>query len=145
MQSAGHKRPRPDEVVAEGVSPPMGAPAASAAVSVAAAPAAADGGDDVGGDAIGIQKAIKKFKDPAFSMKTLLGQASITTNDKGETVVVDRYNFNEENPDSFKDYARKAARVVSDPIYGSFREAGSIFGSDEGEGSFVRINLGKLL
>lgn len=101
--------------------------------------------DDVGGDAIGIQKAIKKFKDPAFSMKTLLGQASITTNDKGETVVVDRYNFNEENPDSFKDYARKAARVVSDPIYGSFREAGSIFGSDEGEGSFVRINLGKLL
>jgi len=101
--------------------------------------------DDVGGDAIGIQKAINKFKDPAFSMKTLLGQASITTNDKGETVVVDRYNFNEENPDSFKDYARKAARVVSDPIYGSFREAGSIFGSDEGEGSFVRINLGKLL
>ena len=101
--------------------------------------------DDVGGDAIGIQKAIKKFKDPAFSMKTLLGQASITTNDQGETVVIDRYNFNEENPDSFKDYAMKAARVASDPIYGSFREAGSIFGSDEGEGSFVRINLGKLL
>ena len=101
--------------------------------------------DDVGGDAIGIQKAINKFKDPAFSMKTLLGQASITTNANGETVVTDRYNFNEENPDSFKDYARKAARVASDPIYGSFREAGSIFGSDEGEGSFVRINLGKLL
>lgn len=78
-------------------------------------------------------------------MKTLLGQASITTNDQGETVVIDRYNFNEENPDSFKDYAMKAARVASDPIYGSFREAGSIFGSDEGEGSFVRINLGKLL
>jgi LysM repeat protein len=101
--------------------------------------------DDVGGDAIGIQKAINKFKDPAFSMKTLLGQASITTNANGETVVTDRYNFNEENPDSFKDYAMKAARVASDPIYGSFREAGSIFGSDEGEGSFVRINLGKLL
>tara|TARA_R100000951_G_scaffold116769_1_gene130617 strand:+ start:7962 stop:9023 length:1062 start_codon:yes stop_codon:yes gene_type:complete len=100
--------------------------------------------DDVGGDAIGLQKAIKKFKDPAFSMKTLLGQASITINDKGETVVIDRYNFNEENPNSFKDYAMKAARVAKDPIYGSFREAGSIFGSDEGEGSFVRINLGKL-
>lgn len=100
--------------------------------------------DDVGGDSIGIQEAIKKFKDPAFSLKTLLGRASITTNDKGETVVVDRYNFNEENPNSFRDYARKVKRVISDPIYGSFREAGSIFGSDEGEGSFVRINLGKL-
>ena len=101
--------------------------------------------DDVGGDSIGIQKAIKKFKDPAFSMKTLTGQATITTNDRGESVIVDRYNFNEENPDSFKDYALKAARVADDPIYGSFREAGSVFGSDEGEGSFVRINLGKLL
>lgn len=101
--------------------------------------------DDVGGDAIGLQEAVKKFNDPAFSLKTLIGQASITQNDRGETVVVDRYDFDDPNPNSFRDYAKKAARVASDPIYGSFREAGSIFGSDPGEGSFVRINLGKLL
>lgn len=100
--------------------------------------------DDVGGDAIGMQKALKKFNDPAFSMKTLIGQANITKNDRGETVVIDRYNFNEENPNSFRDYARKVRRIIGDPFYGSFREAGSVFGSDEGEGSFVRINLGKL-
>jgi len=101
--------------------------------------------DDVGGKSIGLQEAVKKFNDPAFSLKTLIGRASITQNDRGETVVVDRYDFDDPNPNSFRDYARKAARVANDPIYGSFREAGSIFGSDPGEGSFVRINLGKLL
>jgi LysM repeat protein len=100
--------------------------------------------DDVGGEAIGIEKAISKFKDPAFSLKTLIGQATITQNDRGETIIIDRYNFNEEDPNSFRDYAKKLARVVSDPIYGSFREAGSIFGSNEGEGSFIRLNLGRL-
>ena len=100
--------------------------------------------DDVGGKRIGLKEAVKKFNDPAFSLKTLIGRASITKNDRGETVVVDRYDFDDPNPNSFRDYARKVRRIVSDPIYGSFREAGSVFGSDVGEGSFVRINLGKL-
>ena len=100
--------------------------------------------DDVGGEATGIEKAIQKFQDPAFALKTLIGQATITQNDRGETIIIDRYNFNEEDPNSFKDYAQKIARVVSDPIYGSFREAGSIYGSNEGEGSFIRLNLGRL-
>lgn len=100
--------------------------------------------DDVGGQATGIESAIRKFNDPNFSLKTLIGQATITQNDRGETIIIDRYNFNEEDPNSFRDYAKKLARVVSDPIYGSFREAGSIFGSNEGEGSFIRLNLGRL-
>ena len=100
--------------------------------------------DDVGGKATGVESAIRKFNDPNFALKTLIGQANITQNDRGEIIIVDRYNFNEEDPNSFKDYAQKLSRVVSDPIYGTFREAGSIFGSNEGEGSFIRLNLGRL-
>ena len=100
--------------------------------------------DDVGGEATGIEKAIQKFQDPAFALKTLIGQATITQNDRGETIIIDRYNFNEHYPNSLKDYAQKIPRVVRDPIYGSFREAGSIYGSNEGEGSFIRLNLGRL-
>lgn len=100
--------------------------------------------DDVGGEATGIKKAIQKFQDPAFALKTLIGQATITQNDRGETLIIDRYNFNEKDPNSFKDYAQKVARIVSDPIYGTFREAGSLLGSNKGEGSYIRLNLGKL-
>ena len=99
---------------------------------------------DVGGGRTGIKKVYDKFNDPYFSMKTLVGQGTITTNDRGETVVVDRYNFNEENPDSIKDYAIKAGLVAKDPFYQGPRQVGSIYGSDEGEGSYVRLNLGKL-
>lgn len=99
---------------------------------------------DVGGSRIGMQKVYEKFKDPRFSLKTLIGQANITTNDKGETIVIDRYNFNEEEPNSFRDYARKIARALKDPTYGLPRELGSVFGSNEGEGSFIRLNLGVL-
>ena len=101
--------------------------------------------DDVGGGSpTGIQKAIDKFQDPAFALKTLIGSAQIIENDKGETIIIYRYNFNEEDPNSFRDYAQKLARVINDPIYGSFREAGSLLGSNKGEGSFIRINLGVL-
>jgi len=99
---------------------------------------------DVGGGRTGLLKVADKFNDPYFSMKTLVGQGTITTNDRGETVVVDRYNFNEENPDSIKDYAIKAGLVAKDPFYQGPRQIGSIYGSDEGEGSYVRLNLGKL-
>ena len=99
---------------------------------------------DVGGSRIGMQKVYDKFKDPRFSLKTLIGQANIITNNKGETIVIDRYNFNEEDPNSFRDYARKIARVLTDPTYGLPRELGSVFGSNEGEGSYIRLNLGIL-
>lgn len=103
-------------------------------------------GDDVGaGKSMSLKEAYFKFKNPMYSLKTLVGRGTLEINNAGETVIVDRYNFNEKEASSVRDYAQKIARVVSDPLYGVFREAGSVFGSDEGEGSFVRINLGKLL
>jgi len=99
---------------------------------------------DVGGGRTGLLKVADKINDPYYSMKTLVGQGTITTNDRGETVVVDRYNFNEDNPDSIKDYAIKAGLVAKDPFYQGPRQVASIYGSDEGEGSYVRLNLGKL-
>ena len=101
-------------------------------------------GDVGGGKPTGIRKALNKLNDPVYSLKTLIGQGTITTNDKGETLVTDRYNFNEDNPESLLDYGRKAALVASDPFYQGPRQAGSIYGSDEGEGSYVRLNLGVL-
>lgn len=101
-------------------------------------------GDVGGGSRTGISKVVDKFNDPYYSMKTLVGQGTITTNDRGETVIVDRYNFNEDNPNSIKDYAIKAGLVAKDPFYQAPRQVASIYGSDEGEGSYVRLNLGKL-
>ena len=104
-----------------------------------------NGYSDVGGGgAFGLKAAYDKFKDPMYSLKTLIGRGNITTNDAGETIITDRYNFNEPNPQSLGDYRKKAALVASNPLYQGPRQLGSIFGSDEGEGSFVRLNLGNL-
>lgn len=99
---------------------------------------------DVGGSRIAMNEVYDKFKDPRFSLKTLIGRANITTNNKGETIVIDRYNFDDPEPNSFRDYARKVARAYRDPTYGLFRELGSVFGSNPGEGSYIRLNLGVL-
>jgi LysM repeat protein len=101
--------------------------------------------DDVGGGkAFGLSQAIDKFNDPAYSLKTLLGNANIETNKAGETVVTDRYNFNEAEPKNLSDYAYKLRLMASNPLYQVPRQLGSMFGSNENEGSRVRLNLGNL-
>ena len=103
------------------------------------------GKSDVGDvDFFGLKDIYNKFNDPAYALKTLIGNANIEINERGEVVITDRYNFNEADPDSFKDYAEKAALVASNPGYQAFRQAGSVFGSNEGEGSRIRLNLGKI-
>jgi LysM repeat protein len=101
--------------------------------------------DDVGGGkAFGLSQAIDKFNDPAYALKTLLGNANIETNKAGETVVTDRYNFNEAEPKNLSDYANKLRLMASNPLYQVPRQLGSMFGSNENEGSRVRLNLGNL-
>jgi LysM repeat protein len=101
--------------------------------------------DDVGGGkAFGLSQAIDKFNDPAYALKTLLGNANIETNKAGETVVTDRYNFNEAEPKNLSDYAYKLRLMASNPLYQVPRQLGSMFGSNENEGSRVRLNLGNL-
>jgi len=108
--------------------------------------------DDVGGSVKGSQGVIRKsFEDPRYALKTTIGQASITTNDKGETILVDQYDFNEKNwkdrsfsIEGIKTFLGDVRRAVSQPEYGIPRTIGSYLGSAPGEGSNVKINLGNL-
>ena len=108
--------------------------------------------DDVGGSVKGSQGVIRKsFEDPRYALKTTIGQASITTNDKGETILVDQYDFNEKNwkdrsfsIEGIKTFIGDMKNAYNQPEYGIPRTIGSYLGSAPGEGSNVIINLGKL-
>tara|TARA_R100001463_G_scaffold2459_1_gene10423 strand:+ start:5709 stop:10724 length:5016 start_codon:yes stop_codon:yes gene_type:complete len=110
------------------------------------------GYDDVGGSVKGSQGVIKKsFDDPRYALKTTIGQASITTNDLGETILEDRYNFNEKtwkdrsfSFEGLKTFVGDMKNAFMQPEYGIPRTIGSYLGSGPGEGSMVKINLGKL-
>jgi len=84
-----------------------------------------------------------KLTDPAYSMKTFIGQGAITENPKGETLVTDRFNYNDAVDGTFMDYL-KDARKAGRSIYSQMRTLGRHYGSGPGEGSPVVINLGKL-
>ena len=107
---------------------------------------------DVGGNIKGSKGVIRKsFDDPRYALKTTIGQASLTTNDLGETILEDRYNFNEKSwkdrsfsIEGVKTFLGDMKNAFSQPEYGIPRTIGSYLGSGPGEGSKVKINLGKL-
>ncbi len=84
-----------------------------------------------------------KIADPSYSMKTFIGQGGITQNEKGETIVLDRYNFNDAVDGSLVDFLQGAAKAGMS-LYGQARNIGKYFGSAPGEGSPIAINLGKI-
>ena len=94
---------------------------------------------DVGGGG----SMLGKIADPAYSMKTFIGQGGITKNDKGETIVLDRYNFNDAVDGNLLDYL-KDVRKAGLSFYDQARAVGRHFGSAPGEGSPVAINLGMI-
>lgn len=105
---------------------------------------------DVGGSIKGSQGVIKKsFNDPKYALKTTIGQARITKNDKGETLIEDQYNFNEKSwkdrsfsVEGLKTFLGDMSNVIKQPEYFAPRMVGSYLGSGPGEGSMVKINLG---
>lgn len=105
---------------------------------------------DVGGSIKGSQGVIKKsFNDPKYALKTTIGQARITKNDKGETIIEDQYNFNEKSwkdrsfsIEGLKTFLGDMKNVIKQPEYFGPRMLGSYLGSGPGEGSMVKINLG---
>jgi hypothetical protein len=98
---------------------------------------------DVGGGG-GVVDFFKKLNSPAYSMKTTLGQARLFKNDKGETIVSDRYNFNDSDGTFKLLRFLSGAKNAGLSFYGQARNIGREFGSPEGEGSHVLINLGVL-
>jgi len=105
---------------------------------------------DVGGSIKGSQGVIKKsFNDPKYALKTTIGQANISLNDKGETIIEDQYNFNEKSwkdrsfsLEGLKTFVGDMKNVIKQPEYFGPRMLGSYLGSGPGEGSVVKINLG---
>jgi len=105
---------------------------------------------DVGGSIKGSQGVIKKsFNDPKYALKTTIGQARITKNDKGETIIEDQYNFNEKSwkdrsfsIEGLKTFLGDMKNVIKQPEYFGPRMLGSYLGSGPGQGSMVKINLG---
>ena len=98
---------------------------------------------DVGGGG-GFAEFFEKVFDPSYSMKTTIGQARIEEDEEGNTIVIDRYNFNDaEDKFSFMGLMTGIKKAGLSP-YAQVRNIGKQFGSGQGEGSEVRINLGKI-
>lgn len=89
------------------------------------------------------KKILSKVSDATYSLKTLIGAANIVEDDNGNTLVIDRYNFNDAESFSVSGFAKGVADAGIS-AYKQARNVAKFFGSGEGEGSPVVINLGKL-
>jgi len=106
---------------------------------------------DVGGKNIknvGNTGFISRLRDPRYSMKTTVGAASITIDENEDVFVIDQYNFNDNplnpaTPQEDSSFIRDALRRRGN-VYGQLRNVGKHFGSPEGEGSPIVLNLGKM-
>jgi hypothetical protein len=81
---------------------------------------------------------LQLMQDPKFRLKTLLGHAQIMINEQGQPVLVDRFNYNEEDI-ARETEARAMGSVEERPLYNIPRAIGGVFGSDPGEGSPIEI------
>jgi LysM repeat protein len=98
---------------------------------------------DVGGGG-GAGDFFNKVTDPAYSLKTTLGQAKISVDKKGNTIVTDQYNFNDSDGEFSVLGLIKGIKNAGLSPYAQIRNIAREFGSGEGEGAQVKINLGKL-
>ena len=98
---------------------------------------------DVGGGG-GNLDFFKKVFDPKYSLKTTLGQARMEEDEDGNTIVRDRYNFNNASGGVDAIDFVKGMKNAGFSAYAQARNVASAFGSGPGEGSEVVINLGRL-
>jgi len=99
---------------------------------------------DVGGGGL-TNPIIKSFKNPAYSLKTTLGQTSVYKDADDNIIVEDAYDFNDaEGRFTFDSFINDLKAIKSDPLYFLPRKAAKYFGSKPGEGSKIKINLGKI-
>jgi hypothetical protein len=79
-----------------------------------------------------------QLTDSAFILKSLIGQGDIVVTPKNDTLVVDRYNFNDSTGEG--NISDLSSRIKKNPsMYGIARAFGSEYGSPEGEGNNVII------
>ena len=100
------------------------------------------------------QSLIKNLFSKNYNLKTLLGQSKITINENGEMVVTDKFDFNDaQDINSLADVKSMFSGIISawkgeddkyaGGIYSAIREGVKWLGSGPGEGSDLKINLGK--
>ena len=89
-----------------------------------------------------------------YNLKTLIGEGKVTLNENGEIIITDKFDYNDaKDINSLADVKEMISGIVTaykggdknrpDGIYGALREGIRYFGSAPGEGSDVKINLGK--
>ena len=109
--------------------------------------------DDYDQGTIG-QSLIKNLFSKNYNLKTLIGGGKITIDDNGEMIITDKFDFNDaEDLNSLQDVKNMFSGIVSawkgeddkyaGGAYSAIREAMKWLGSAPGEGSDVKINLGK--
>ena len=98
---------------------------------------------DVGGGG-GNLDFFKKVFDPDYSLKTTLGQARIEEDENGNTIIRDKYNFNNAAGGFDAVKFAKGMKNAGFNAYAQLRNVATMFGSGPGEGSEVIINLGQL-
>jgi len=87
----------------------------------------------------------KSFTDALYRLETTLGRATIGMDKKGNTIIVDEYNFN--NGGELNSKTEVSVLDILDANvsnYQKVRDFATKFGSGEGEGAPVYINLGKV-
>jgi len=95
---------------------------------------------DVGGSAKN-SEILKKATDPAYNLKTTLGQANINIHGN-DTIVSDQYNFNNRVADPSLAGYLKSIPDQGTSIYGQARNLGKHLGSSNEGGSPVDIQWG---
>ena len=87
------------------------------------------------------------LSDKRFNLKTSFGQADATINEKGELIITDRFNFNDaKDAQSVTELLHMVSEIggaaLRNEKYNLVRKVGKWYGSGEGKGQFVNINLG---
>lgn len=106
-------------------------------------------GDNAYADVSYTAKGVPDITDKRFNLKTSLGQATIKVDRNGNLIIVDKFNFNDSaDINSFTDFYQMVKEIGGSALQGEgynlVRKVGKWFGSPEGEGQTVRINLGKV-
>jgi len=87
------------------------------------------------------------LSDKRFNLKTSFGQAKVEINKKGDLIVTDRFNFNDAQKITSVAQLMNMVKEIGGAAYRGedynfVRKVGKWFGSPDGEGQFVEINLG---
>ena len=95
--------------------------------------------DGTGGEQNSKMSTYDKMTDPNYLLKTVVGRGKIMVTPENDTLVMDQYNFNENDGAGNIDKMMEAINK-NGSAYNVARQIGSNYGSQEGEGANVLIN-----